>query len=229
MRSNIDLLEDAAAKLGRLLEEVVFLGGCVVELLITDTGAAPVRGTIDVDVVANIATYADYIVFSDRLRLLGFSEDQAEGAPVCRWKHGDLRLDVMPVDEDALGFSNLWYPGALETAEPTTLPSGTAIRLITASYFLGTKMEAFRGRGGRDFFSSHDLEDCIAVVDGRESVTKEVAGAAEELRDYLRNEVEALLRQPSFLDALPGYLMGDSISQRRVAVVLERLSMIAAM
>ena len=60
---NLPLLEDAAQKLAPFLDEIVFVGGVTLGLLITDEGAAPVRGTNDVDVIAEIVTYADYIVF----------------------------------------------------------------------------------------------------------------------------------------------------------------------
>ena len=50
------------------------------------------RGTYDVDVIAEIGSYAEYTVFSERLRGLGFKEDSREGAPLCRWTHGALTL-----------------------------------------------------------------------------------------------------------------------------------------
>jgi hypothetical protein len=65
---NLDLLESAAAKLRPLLPEIVFVGGCATRLLISDPGAAPVRRTYDVDVISEIVSYADYAVFSERLR-----------------------------------------------------------------------------------------------------------------------------------------------------------------
>jgi len=181
MPSNVDLLENAAGKLGNLRADLVFVGGSTLGLIVTDEAAAPIRGTVDVDVIAEITTYSDNVVFSERLRELGFSEDSREGAPICRWVHGDLTLDVMPIEGTVLGFSNRWYRGALETAQPATLPSGTTIRLITAPFFLGTKMEAFRGRGDGDFFASHDLEDFIAVVEGRESLLDEIQSAPDRL------------------------------------------------
>jgi hypothetical protein len=49
---NLDLLELMAAKLRPLLPEVAFVGGCTTGLLVTDPGAAPVRVTRDVDVIA---------------------------------------------------------------------------------------------------------------------------------------------------------------------------------
>jgi hypothetical protein len=39
----------------------------------------------DVDIIAEIGSYADDAIFSERLRALGFQEDTREGAPVCRW------------------------------------------------------------------------------------------------------------------------------------------------
>ena len=174
---NLDLLERAAEKLRPLLPEIVFVGGCATGLLITDPGAAAVRGTYDVDVITEIASYADYVVFSDRLRKLGFQEDSREGAPLCRWQHGELVLDVMPLDAKILGFSNRWYADALRTSADVLLPGGLTIRAITAPYFLGTKMEAFRGRGQGDYFASHDLEDFVAVIDGRMSIVQEIGRA----------------------------------------------------
>ena len=227
---NLDLLERAAAMLQPLLPEIVFVGGCVTGLLITDSGAAAVRGTYDVDVITEIASYADYVIFSERLRELDFQEDSREGAPLCRWQHGDLVLDVMPLDAKILGFSNRWYADALRTSANIHLPSGLTIRAITAPYFLGTKMEAFRGRGQEDYFASHDLEDFVAVIDGRKSIVEEVQEASPELRDFIGEAVRTLLAASRFRDALPGYLPPDAASQARIGRLsrtLDELSRLA--
>jgi hypothetical protein len=224
---NLELLEMAAERLRPLLPEIVFVGGCATGLLIDDPGAAPVRGTYDVDVIAEIASYAEYTEFSDRLRAVGFQEDAREGAPLCRWQHGDLTLDVMPLDPKILGFSNRWYPDALGAAEEVRLPGGPTVRAITAPYFLGTKLEAFRGRGGGDYFASHDLEDFMAVVDGRSTLFAEMELAPPELRAYVGEAVRALLGEPRFLDALPGYLLPDEASQARVGQLRGKLRRLA--
>jgi hypothetical protein len=220
---NLDLLESAAQKLRPLLPEIVFVGGCATGLLITDPGAAPVRRTYDVDVISEIASYADYVVFSERLRALGFEPDSREGAPLCRWLHGELVLDVMPLDPSILGFSNRWYADALRTAGEVALPSGLKLKAITAPYFLGTKIEAFRGRGHADYFASHDLEDFIAVIDGRPSLLQEVQEASPELRAFLADAVRGLLAASRFLDALPGYLAPDAASQTRIVSLSAKL------
>jgi len=167
------------------LPEIVFVGGCATGLLVTDPGAVPVRRTHDVDVIAEIASYAEYTIFSERLWGLGFQEDAREGAPLCRWKYQRLLPDVMPLDANILGFSNHWYADALRTATVVCLPGNLTLRAITAPYFLGTKIEEFRGRGREDYFASHDLEDLITVVDGRPSLLNEVEAASAELRSFI--------------------------------------------
>ena len=182
----------AAIRLGPLLPEIVFVGGCATNLLVTDPGAAPIRETYDVDVIAEIASYADYMGFSERLRALGLEEDTTEDAPLCRWRHGNLTVDVMPLDAAILGFSNRWYAPALRAGVLATLPGGLTIHAISAPYFLGTKIEAFRGRGKGDYFASRDLEDMIAVVDGRASLLDELQSAPADLRVFVGDGIRSL-------------------------------------
>jgi hypothetical protein len=48
----------------------------------------------------------------------------------------------MPTDASILGFSNRWYGPALENAQKTRI-GDYEIGVITAPYFLATKLEAF--------------------------------------------------------------------------------------
>ena len=220
---NLPLLEEAASKLHSFLGEIVFVGGVTLGLLITDSAGASIRGTDDVDVIAEILTYSDYIVFSERLRRSGFTEDTGEKPLACRWRHKGLILDVLPLDEKVLGYTNIWYQSALRFAQSLTLPSGLVIQVVTASFFLGTKMEAFRGRGKNDFLESHDLEDFVAVIDGRNTIVDEIAEAPSNLRQYLAEAARKLLGEPRFLEVLPGFVYGDAVSQQRVPLIERRL------
>jgi hypothetical protein len=220
---NLPLLEDAALKLAPFLEEIVFVGGITLGLLITDKAAAPIRGTTDVDVIAEIVTYADYIAFSERLREAHFTEDAGEEPILCRWHNGALTVDVLALSEEVLGFTNIWYESALRHAFPVNLPGGPSIQVITAPFFLGTKMEAFRGRGNMDFQASHDLEDFVAVIEGRDTLLQEVAESPRELRRYLAHAARTLLAEPRFLDVLPGFVLDNE----RVPVIQKRLAGIA--
>ena len=225
---NLTLLTDAARLLKPLLGELVFVGGSTTSLLITDKAAAEVRPTYDVDAIAEITSYAAYTDFSQRLRILGFAEDTSEGAPICRWRQHDTTLDVMPLDEKILGFSNRWYKAAMDSAEEHELERGLRVRVVTGVFFTATKLEAFKGRGKDDYLSSSDLEDLIAVVDGRPELVYEIQNAPKDVRSYIASEIKKLLKTSAFLDALPGYLLPDSTSQARISVLLERLAAIAA-
>lgn len=224
---NLELLTSVARLLRPMLEELVFVGGCTTALLITDPGAAEVRPTYDVDSIAEITSYAEYAAFSERLRQLGFAEDHSDGAPICRWAYGDIRLDVMPIDERILGFSNRWYKSAMDTAQRVKLASDLTIRVVTAPLFVGTKLEAFRGRGNNDFLASHDLEDLIAVVDGRPSLLDEIQHAPKELMAYIADQTHKLIAKREFMAALPGYLLPDRASQARLGPLLKTLQEIA--
>lgn len=226
--SNRDLLLAAARLLRPLLEELVFVGGCVSGLLITDEAAPAVRATLDVDAIAAIASYHEYTIFAQRLRELGFTEDSRAGAPLCRWKHGAIVLDVMPLDPKILGFSNRWYKPAMQAAEHRTLEPSLRIRTVTAPLFLATKLEAFHGRGGDDYFASHDLEDVLSVIDGRAELLAEVRAAPNDLRAYLALEFRALIREPRFVNALAGHLLPDAASQSRIPILLRRMEELAA-
>lgn len=226
--SNIELLTKVAKKLGPLLREVVFVGGCTTGLLITDEAAAEVRPTFDVDVIAEITTYAGYAAFSERLRALGFREDSSKNAPLCRWLIDAIKLDVMPLEEKILGFTNRWYRAATDAAQETVLEPGLRIRVVTAPYFVATKLEAFCGRGRGDYAGSHDLEDLLTVIDGRAAIVQEIANAAS-VRSYIAEQFRALLKTPAFVDALPGHLLPDPGSQARLPVVRERIEAISSM
>jgi hypothetical protein len=223
---NRELLLDAARMLSPLIDELVFVGGCTTGLLITDPAAADVRTTYDVDAIAEITSQAEYYEFSERLRALGFSEDSSEDAPICRWKKDHIKLDVMPLDEKILGFSNRWYKIAMDTADEYDLEPGLRIRVVNAPYFLATKLEAFKGRGNQDFFASHDLEDMISVIDGRPSIVEELNSAAHDVRKYIAEQITILLSERTFNDALPGYLLPDAASQDRIGKLLKTLQTI---
>jgi hypothetical protein len=122
-----------------------------------------------------------------------------------------------------LGYTNVWYEGALKNAMSFALPGGQSIRMITAPFFLGTKMEAFRGRGKNDFLASHDLEDFVAVIEGRPTIVREINESEPGLRVYLSQAARDLLDETRFLDVLPGYVLDEG----RVPLILQRLKEIA--
>jgi predicted nucleotidyltransferase len=182
---NIQMITTVAKRLGNLREKVVFVGGCATGLFITDTAMPEVRVTKDVDVIIDIATRMEYSRLEADIRSKGFRNDISEDAPLCRWPVNDIKVDVMPTQEDILGFSNHWYLPAIENANYVQLEKELAIKLVTPPYFLATKIEAFKGRGEGDYMASHDMEDIITVLDGRREIVDEIKSSPDELKTFL--------------------------------------------
>jgi len=210
-----------------LLDDLMFVGGAVTGLLVTDPAAPPSRLTDDIDVVVDIATYAGYTRLVERLRTLGFAEDTSEGAPTCRWIIHGLKVDVMSTGPTP-GPTNRWYAEAIACAQLITLDDRISARIITAPFFIADKLETFGdGRRG-DYLSSHDIEDIIAVIDGRETIAADVLAAPVSVREFVVDRLRRLLSDSHFIDAVAGHLPGDSASQARLPLVLSRMRAIAA-
>ncbi|MGH0028814.1 MAG: hypothetical protein ACQGVC_03415 [Myxococcota bacterium] len=214
-----------AERLGPLRERVVFLGGAATNLLITDEAAPETGMTPDVDLVIEIGSSADFYALEDELRALGFRNDP--DGPVCRWIIDGIPVDVMPTDEGILGFANTWSAAAIEHADEIEIEAGVRVRLVPPVYFLATKLEAFAGRGEGDLRGSKDIEDIVAVLDGRPELVDEVAGAPEDVGRFVAECFASLLSSPPFEEAVAGHLPGDRISQARATLVLERMKAIA--
>jgi hypothetical protein len=66
-----ELVELAAAALGPLCDEVVFLGGASIHLWVSDPAAPATRATDDADVISAITTRRGYYALGDRLKERG--------------------------------------------------------------------------------------------------------------------------------------------------------------
>ncbi|MCK5170344.1 MAG: hypothetical protein KAQ75_10730, partial [Bacteroidales bacterium] len=152
---NIDMLQTVANGLGNLKNEIVFVGGAVAELYASNPAASDIRPTFDVDCVIELSSKTEHAKLEEDLRAKGFANDTSEGAPICRWVYKDIKVDVMPTDEDILGFSNRWYVGGIENKITKVLPDGTEIYVFPPEYYLAAKLEAHESRGGDDLRQSH--------------------------------------------------------------------------
>ena len=74
---------------------------------------------------------------------------------------------------------------------------------------------------------SHDLEDIVAVVDGRADLVEELAAERDDLSHVVADAVQDLLEKPAFREALPGHLLSDDASQARLPLLITRLEEIA--
>jgi len=223
MRSNISMLIDVATHLEWLLDQIVFVGGATTELMVTDKVKQDIRPTKDVDIIVEVASKIAYGEIEREIRAHGFSPRAEEGDPICRWLIGETVVDLMPVKPEVLGFSNRWYPAAVENWFQVALTDNLTIRVVSPPYFLATKTEAFLSRGQGDFLVSHDIEDVIMVLNGRAELVEEVRASSGELKMYLAEQFTKFVNEVDFSDAIQWSLPGDVASQARHPLIIKRI------
>jgi predicted nucleotidyltransferase len=201
---NIVRIRAVANTLRELNQTVVFVGGATVSLY-AGKAAPEARPTDDVDVIVELASYGEYAHLEDRLRSIGFVNDTNSGV-VCRHKIHSLTVDIMPTHPDALGFSNRWYPDGFKRAIPYSIDERTIINIFSLPYFIASKLEAFKARGGNDFRFSTDFEDIVYVLDNGDNVAGQLLAAEDDVKAYLKDEFTTLLENPGFEEGVLGHL-----------------------
>jgi predicted nucleotidyltransferase len=190
---NINMLQTVARGLGDLRDEMVFVGGAVAELYADDPASSDIRPTQDVDCTIELSSYREHTELENELRPKGFANDTSQGAPICRWIYQDIKVDVMPADENILGFNNQWYPSGVGNKISKTLPDGSEIFVFSPEYYLAAKFEAHNDRGGTDLRQSHDFEDIVYILDNCTSIIENIRNSDEEVKCYLKDECKKLL------------------------------------
>lgn len=186
--SEIELrLQDVSESLTDIIERLVFVGGGVTEILITDSAGRKPRPTEDLDCIIEVASRVEYHKIEEYLIKAGYLNDPNIPPVICRWVKGALILDVMPTLEGILGFTNMWYKDAVAQPLLHVLPNRVSVNIIHPVYYVATKTEAFRSRGKGDFRASHDFEDIVALVNGRAELIQEMKSAKHDVLEAMRN------------------------------------------
>lgn len=216
--ARIKMVYDA---LEEMANQVVFVGGATVSLY-ADRPASDSRPTEDVDILVEVAGRAGYAVIEEQLREKGFVNDTSSNV-ICRYIINHVVVDVMPTDEEILGFTNIWYEQAFATARQFALGDGYEIFIMQPEYFLATKLEAFKGRGKGDGRLSSDFEDIIFVLNNRNVIWQEMEQAAPVVRDYLRKTFSDLMGTRYFGEWVRSHL--EFYEQERALHISRNLSL----
>jgi len=225
LKSNSYMLEAVANGLAYLKEEMVFAGGAVAELYASNPEATDIRPTLDVDCVIEIHSYSAHTEVEDKLRSLGFVNDTTQGAPICRWNYQDILVDIMPSDSEVLGFSNRWYKEGIKSKILKTLPNGTDIFVFSPEYYLATKFEANKGRGGSDLRQSHDFEDIIYILDNCAELLDSISKTNETVKIYLKEECTNLLNNKGLVEGIESSLPFGS-EKEATDIIIQRIKKI---
>lgn len=223
---NISALHSVARKLDTLDLNYAFLGGSIASLLLDELQLSPIRATDDVDVIVEVLTSQRYSDIEKRLRDGGFEHDVRDNASICRWLLNRITVDIMPVDGAFMGLNTAWFPEALSSATLREIDQ-RQLMIVSPVAFLATKLAAFHDRGRGDYYASHDLEDLVAVIDGRAAIVEEISTSADPMRRFVVESISRLCEKSDFREAVPGFLPSDAASQQRLPSLRRKTEEIA--
>lgn len=222
-KDNVDRLEIVAAGLSDLLEDVIFIGGTVLQFYADNPLLNDYRATKDVDCLVKIYSYVEFNKYSEMLRGLGFRHDLTEDAPICRWKYKDILVDTIPDDPTVLGFSEVvWFKEGRKYAVNQELPSGKIIKILPFSFLIAVKLTAWNNRGDKDYLANHDLEDVLTLIDAKKDL-KEILEVPNNVKDFISNSFRDLLNSNAFKRSIPGHLGFDSTAVERAQEVVLKM------
>ena len=225
-KTNIEMLQIVAEGLNSLIGEMVFVGGAVAELYADNPAASDIRPTTDIDCVIELSSRKDHAKLENELRQRTFMNDTSKDAPICRWVYRGIKVDVMPTDSDILGFTNKWYAEGIENRIQKTLPGGQEINIFSPAYYLASKFDAHKGRGGTDLRQSQDFEDIIYVIYNCTNLYENIANANLSVKTYLINECKALIKNNNINEGIESAMPydADSDSSEIVTDLIEKIA-----
>ena len=222
-KSNDQRLQEIAAGMQSLNERLVYLGGALAGSYANDPAATEPRTTADVDCVVNSTNYAEHAAFEDLLRKQHFQNDTLSEPPViCRWVYNGEWVDVMSMEEKSLSFGNRWYRPGFEHRERLILASGMGIYRLPAPYYVATKMEALRSRGGNDWRGAKDFEDILYVLNYCTDFMERFRMAETDVRQYLSEQFSAILQRPNINEEIECAISADEIDRTDMLIQIMR-------
>jgi predicted nucleotidyltransferase len=198
-------IKAVATILKELNQKVVFVGGATIALYAPREISFETRPTDDVDIVVELATYMDYSRLDEELRKLGFRNDIESGI-ICRYKVQGIIVDIMPTNSAVLGFSNCWYSEGFKNAIDVVLDEDTIVKIFSPSYFIASKLEAFKDRGGNDYRTSTDFEDIVYLFENCKDLESDLLNASKVLKDYFKIEFSKLLKDSNLEEGIYAHL-----------------------
>ena len=216
---NITRIKAVSNALGELQNKVVFVGGATVSLYV-DRVAPESRPTDDVDVLVEIGTRWDFAAIEEQLRKMGFQNDSSSKF-LGRYLLPGIIVDIMPTDEKILGFSNIWYSEGFKNSIDFTIDELHKVKIFSPTYFIASKIEAFKNRGKNDGRLSSDFEDIVYVLENRRTIWAEMSSSEPKLKEYLYSEFSKFKNNPYLEEWIASH--SSSYSPPSVYFIMEDL------
>lgn len=213
---NLKILEKVASALGELNTNMLYVGGAVMSLYVTDEGAEQPRPTNDIDISVQISSYSQ--MENLRQQLVARRIYPAPTSSVMyRYTYEDILIDFIPDEETPLGPTNSWLKPGFKNAYRVKIGK-TEINIMPVSLFIATKWEAFKSRG-RDPRTSHDFEDIIYTIDNNLNLVDDVKKAEIEVQHFLKKMSEEILFHPSSNEIIECHLDPVTLEERKKIIV----------
>ena len=226
-RTNNERLQLIAEAMQELNARLVYVGGAMAGAYATDPIATEPRTTLDVDCVVDSNSYGEHAAFEEQLRAKHFQNDMDSDPPVlCRWVYNGEIVDVMSIEEKSLSFGNRWYRPGYEHREFYKLPSGQLIYRLPVTYYIATKLEALRSRGGKDWRGAKDFEDIVYVLNYCMDFIDQFAAETGPVKTFVADEFASMLKRPNIAEEIECAIDPEEIE--RTDMILETLQKVAA-
>ena len=219
---NIGVVAEVAEGLKQYREQVVFVGGAVISLYTDDPAADEIRPTKDIDFTVNIVDVGEFHKTIEELGKLGFHPDPF-GTSICSYTYKKYPVDIIPAEDSAFGSTNRWYKIGFEDLWKANAKQ-QEINILSSPCFLATKFEAFHSRG-KDYRTSHDIEDIIFIIDNRTTIVEEIAHSDQRIKEFLQTEIQKIIDK-SLLEELLQTHIHPLIIDERMDIVKEKIDSI---
>jgi len=216
---NIGVVAEVAEGLKQYREQVVFVGGAVISLYTDDPAADEIRPTKDIDFTVNIVDVGEFHKTIEELGKLGFDPDPF-GTSICSYTYKKYPVDIIPAEDSAFGSTNRWYKIGFEDLWKVKAKN-QEINILSAPCFLATKFEAFNSRG-KDYRTSHDIEDIIYIIDNRTTIVDEIVKCDSRILEFLKSEFQKIIDK-GLLDELLQTHIHPFIIEERMEIVKEKI------
>ena len=215
---NLKVVEKVALSLEEINDQVIYVGGAMVSLYVTDEGAEPPRPTKDIDISVQISSYSQMDELREKLAKKRIYPAPTEKV-LYRYSLDDILIDFIPYEKTPLGPTNRWLKPGFKKAYPVKIGS-TEIKILPINLFLATKWEAFKNRGN-DPRTSHDFEDIIYLMDNNVEVVQAIKDAENDVKLFLKEMSSEILNHPSRNEIIECHINPFSVEERR-GIVLEK-------
>ncbi len=198
----------------------VFAGASILPLLLDDPAAPPPRFTEDVDTVVDVISYGRWEILQRRLYECGLrvrADSSVGKGRICLFHLGEIEVDIMPVHTPEILPPSRMLELGFQSAEPFQLADDLEVFALSAPSLLAAKLEAFFERGIRQLPTSKDLDDIVALFDGRMRLTDEISDATPEMRVFISDGLRRFLANGNVLDVIADAIRNPEHERRILA------------